>query len=110
MYYVPDGQGGFRAARDMLEWGEWFARKRDESFIQGGKRVARTELAGGILISTVFLGLDHSFSHSGPPVLFETMIFGGPHNDYQERYTTLADAQQGHEQAVALAQSQESST
>ena len=30
-----------------------------------------------VFISTVFLGIDHNFNLEGPPLLFETMIFGG---------------------------------
>ena len=62
----------------------------------------RTELAGGVHVSTVFLSLNHAFGQ-GPPVLFETMIFGGPHDDYQERYTTVEEAREGHRRAVELA-------
>lgn len=29
----------------------------------------------GVFVSTVFLGIDHSFLNDGPPVLFETMTF-----------------------------------
>lgn len=54
-----------------------------------------------ILVSTVFLGFDHRFlDDDGPPILFETMIFGGKHDQYQERYTTWDDAVAGHERAV----------
>ena len=54
-----------------------------------------------ILVSTVFLGFDHGFlDDNGPPILFETMIFGGKHDQYQERYTTWDDAVAGHERAV----------
>lgn len=53
-----------------------------------------------ILVSTVFLGIDHGFH---PPVLWETMIFGGKHDEYQVRYSSLADAKEGHSRAVALA-------
>ena len=50
-------------------------------------------------ISTVFLGLDHGWS-GGPPVVFETMIFGGPEDQFQERYCTWAEAESGHKRAV----------
>lgn len=56
----------------------------------------------GVYISTVFLGLDHSFSEEGPPVLFETMIFGGEHDQFQTRYTTYKDALEGHEKAMDM--------
>jgi hypothetical protein len=31
------------------------------------------------------------------------MIFGGPHDGYQERYTSYGDAVEGHKVALALA-------
>jgi hypothetical protein len=34
-------------------------------------------MIGDAKVSTVFLGLDHSFSEDGPPILWETMVFGG---------------------------------
>lgn len=68
------------------------------------RRVARTE-EGDTYVSTVFLGLDHSFdySHGHIPILFETMIFGGEHDLYQERYATWAEAEAGHKTACQLA-------
>lgn len=50
-------------------------------------------------VSTVFLGLDHSFS-GGVPVLFESMVFGGKHDNWMERYTTWDDAKKGHANIV----------
>lgn len=46
-------------------------------------------------VSTVFLGLNHQFGE-GPPLIFETMVFGGPLNDECERYSTEAQAKLGH--------------
>jgi hypothetical protein len=69
-----------------------------------GKRVALDELSGGsVVVSTVFLGIDHSWEEEGPPILWETMIFGGPLNDYQVRYSSHDDAVKGHQEAVTLA-------
>ncbi|KKL80285.1 hypothetical protein LCGC14_2006310 [marine sediment metagenome] len=65
------------------------------------KRVARQE-QDDIVVSTVFLGLNHQYG-DGPPLIFETMIFGGEHDEKQWRYTTEAEALQGHEVAVTLA-------
>jgi len=53
-------------------------------------------------VSTVFLGLDHGWG-DGPPILFETMIFGGPHDQRQWRYSTIEEAREGHKAAVRLA-------
>ena len=42
------------------------------------RTVAKSTI-GNYLVSTVFLGLDHQFHAHGPPLLFETMVFGkGP--------------------------------
>ncbi len=74
-------------------------------------RVGDSHLRGGVHVSTVFLGLDHNYGdnygdRSAPgyqPILFETMIFGGVHNDYQTRYATWMEAEVGHDKAVQLA-------
>ena len=57
---------------------------------------------GSVSVSTVFLGMDHSFGGGGHPVLFETMIFGGEHDQYQERYCTWDEAEKGHQIACDL--------
>jgi hypothetical protein len=51
-------------------------------------------------VSTVFLGFDHRLIGAGEPILFETMIFGGDHDCYQERYETEAQAVAGHRRIV----------
>jgi hypothetical protein len=83
---------------DLMTWAAEFE-KRDN------RRVDRTELPDGTVISTVFLGLDHSYGE-GPPLLFETMIFPSWTNyeeEYCERYSTWDEAVAGHERAVAQA-------
>lgn len=65
------------------------------------RRTVKRDEIGDILVSTVFLGLDHAWD-SDTPVLWETMIFGGEHNQYQERYTSHEDALEGHELALTL--------
>ena len=65
--------------------------------------VAKTRYEEGTVtveISTVFLGLDHSFGMEGPPVLYETMVFGGKLSDHQERYHTREEAFRGHQRWV----------
>ena len=61
-----------------------------------------TDLNGDeVRVSTVFLGLDHAWD-SDIPVLWETMIFGGEHDQYQDRYTSVEDALEGHKTALTL--------
>lgn len=72
---------------DLLKWGRWM-QKSD-------RHVAYMEI-NGVRISTIFLGLDHSFGN-GDPVLFETAVFGGPLDHEMERYFTWKQAVAGHE-------------
>jgi hypothetical protein len=101
-YYVPDGAGGFRPA-GLFEWAMWFDTTFEVPFRDGGQRVARDDLAGGVLVSTIFIGLDHNFLFDGPPILFETMILNSPDLDWQERHETLAEAEAGHARALEIA-------
>jgi hypothetical protein len=63
------------------------------------KRVAADDI-GDVTVSTVWLGLDHSFG-DGPPLIFETMVFGGDYDEWCERYATEAAAVTGHARIVA---------
>ena len=65
------------------------------------KIIVKQEDINDVTVSTVFLGLDHSYNEN-VPVLWETMIFGGEHNLYQERYSSYEGALEGHERAVLL--------
>jgi hypothetical protein len=95
MYYVLEGKTPV-PVHDVLQWGRWF-----ESTIN--RHVADDYVvdpqAHQVRVSTVFLGLDHSFG-GGDPVLFETMIFGGASDGYQERYTTWDAALARHQVLV----------
>lgn len=75
---------------DLMDWARW-----QET---ADRRVAKTDI-GEITISTVFLGLDHNFG-LGPPILFETMIFGGSLDQEMDRYCTWEEAEAGHEAMV----------
>ncbi len=91
-HYVLDGHKAV-PAKDVIQWAKMLE--------SDGRVVAQTEV-GEAKVSTVFLGLDHSFG-TGRPLLFETMIFGGKHDQYQDRYATWEEAEKGHEKAVEMA-------
>lgn len=74
---------------DLHEWGRSFEDKE-------ARTVARDEIGGDVLVSTVFLGLDHRMLDKGPPILFETMVFGGPLDQEQERCSTWNEAEKMH--------------
>ena len=92
--YILDAEGNPIPEPDLLKWGQWIEHTE--------RRVDQDKMDNGAFVSTVFLGLDHSFFGS-PPLLWETMIFGGPEHGYEERYSSRADAVAGHAKAVALA-------
>lgn len=77
---------------DRSEWGKWSD--------TADRRVEQTEI-DGVFISTVFLGIDHNFIGRGPPILFETMVFGGALDEEQRRYATWDEAVAGHAAMVA---------
>jgi hypothetical protein len=56
---------------------------------------------GDVHVSTVWLGLDHGYG-DGPPLIFETMIFGGPLDQECWLYATEQQARAGHARAVAI--------
>lgn len=90
--YILDGHTPVPVA-SILEWGQWFEK---------ANRVVAKDKVNGVEVSTVFLGLDHQWG-DGPPLLFETMIFGGPHDEDQWRYSTWDEAVTGHVAALKLA-------
>lgn len=86
MYYKLEGHTPV-PIEDVLEWASGFDRTT--------RRVAQT-MIGEARVSTVFLGLDHSYGE-GPPILFETMVFGGPLDQEEERCSTWEEAEAMHE-------------
>lgn len=90
------GDDGEPQAVGVLEWAEWFETQPRERI------VLRDTVRRGIEVSTVFLGLDHDFFMHGTPVLWESMIFGGPFDGHQDRYTSKLEALEGHADCVRL--------
>jgi hypothetical protein len=95
-FYILDEDNRPHPA-ELMEWGRFF---NDI----GRRRVAETLVDDGVRISTVFLGINHRLFGNGPPLIFETMIFGGPLDGGMWRYSTWDDAEVGHEMAVKKAQ------
>lgn len=76
---------------DLLTWARWFEFH--------DRKVALTEI-GYHRISTVFLGIDHNFSGTGPPVLFETMVFDRGRDVECYRWATWRESVAGHNRTV----------
>ena len=93
-WYILDENNKPVKATSIMEAADWMENNPE-------RKVVKQENIGDIFISTVFLGLDHAWN-SDVPVLWETMIFGGIHDQYQDRYTSYEDALKGHELALTL--------
>jgi len=88
--YILDGHKAVLEP-DLIKWAIWFGTAK--------RHVAKTEITPEIKVSTVFLGLDHQYG-DGPPLIFETMVFGGELDGQMERYSTWEEAETGHKQWV----------
>ena len=87
----------------LREWGDMYNHPE--------RRIVKQDHVGRYFVSTVLLGVDHSFTPEGPPILFETMIFdnkgvqgqGLGEDVFCDRYTNKDAALAGHDQAVERA-------
>ena len=84
--YILDGKTPI-VELDTFKWGTWFA---------SADRVVKRDKFRGVRVSTVFLGLDYS-NTGEPPILFETMVFGGPLDQKMSRCATWEEAEAMHE-------------
>lgn len=86
-YYILAGHKP--VAAPLMVWARWFE--------TADRRVAFSDF-GKVSVSTVFLGLDHSFDFTGksPPILFETMVFGGKYAGEMNRCSTWEEAEAMH--------------
>jgi hypothetical protein len=74
---------------DLMTWAMWME--------TADRHVAHDADEGtGWRVSTVFLGIDYRHFGKGPPILFETMVFGGPLDGDTTRYCTWDEADAGH--------------
>jgi hypothetical protein len=88
-YYDKQGE----RLDDMLGWARLV---EDNEY----KLVEQTEV-GEAFVSTVWMGIDHNFASPGnPPLIFETMIFGGDHDECQWRWATEEEARKAHRMIV----------
>ena len=89
--YILDDDGNVREATDGLALAKW----RENA----NARVALDHV-GDVRISTVFLAIDHAYRVGSKPILWETMVFGGDDDEWQQQYSSKADAQAGHDDVV----------
>lgn len=85
------------------EWAEQLTKMN----IDDTKHIGLEDI-NGLVVSTVWMGLDHRHfeSYLGSPLIFETMVFPDAHNlseIYCERYSTWQEAVEGHQRAIKWA-------
>jgi len=90
--YILDEQQQPVPEPSLVQWCLWMDQHADQLQLA-------IDAVAGVRISTVFLGMDHGYTPQ-QPVLWETMIFGGPLDRQQVRYTSQAEALVGHQEAV----------
>ena len=91
-YYDPDGR-----ELTLDEWAELMARRVEDG---GPESWWRRGIDDAVHVSTVWVGLDHSFWPGALPLYWETMIFGGDYDGEQWRYSSRAAALDDHELIV----------
>ena len=94
LYYKLDKKTHDVTPIDISELSSIFEQEFDN-------RIVGYDEIGKYRISTVFLSIDHQL-FKGPPLLFETMIFGDDEEEPQVRYSTWKKANKAHRTAVAI--------
>lgn len=93
LYFDIDGQ--------PITVERWVELRHDPDYFRVALDVLDEGDDGRVRVSTVWIGIDHAL-YGGPPIIFETMIFGLWEDEYQVRYATLEQARVGHQEAVSL--------
>lgn len=70
--------------------------------IENANRIIAKDDIEGVMVSTVFLGIDYNYSGSGAPILWETMVFGGHLSGELWRYDSRKEALFGHHTVVKM--------
>lgn len=90
MFYNPDGE-----PIDVHVWG---ALRED---FEGSCRVAEDTI-GDAYVSTAWIGIDLGHHQYSPPLIFETMVFGGRMDMEVRRAATREQALAVHQETVGL--------
>jgi hypothetical protein len=110
-FAVLDEEHNVIVTSDIQEFGRFFE--------QSEKRVVAKTQISGLLVSTVFLGINHGFLSGQRPFWFETMVFADDdramppeveallskwREGQQQRYSTWREAEEGHARMVQIIQ------
>ncbi len=81
---------------EPVSFSQWMVLCQDPEY----RRVDKTDFPGGDFVSTVLLGLNHSYDGGGLKI-FESMSFENDEWVEQVRYATEEEAKVGHTEMVA---------
>ena len=90
-YYVL--HNGIVREADFPAWAAW-------AYTRLPDRLIRHTAVENVSVDTVFLAFDQGCIGDGPPLLFETVVQGGPLSGKNVRYTTMEAAVAGHDAMV----------
>ena len=93
---LPHTNTGSKAWRNQMD--KW------SKFHESKERIVKRENVGPYNLSTVFLGLDLSFTEHETPILFESMLFFSDKKHKvkdMRRYSTWEEAEAGHAEMKA---------
>lgn len=97
LYYKKDGSPYRGTDREVLAA---FAKDFEDT---PSRIVGREELDNGLLVSTVWMGIDHNWGCNNRPLIFESMVFLQNHRGGELdvwRYSTWEEAFRGHKMLV----------
>lgn len=83
-YILVDGK--VVEEHDLLAWGRWYE--------TADRKIEKTT-HGVITVSTIFLSLTN-IDDEDPPLLFQTVVFGGKSDGLVDHYATMGEAKNGH--------------
>lgn len=102
--YVTNGQPGYTGIYDRdvkpIDFNRFMELMRIDDYNCVGLTKLTTPDGEEIRISTVWVGMDFSGLKGAPPLIYESMVFGGKGDGRADRYTTTNQAQAGHSKLV----------
>jgi hypothetical protein len=90
-FYILDDDDNPILCKDVKVWAA-FLKKSSNKLVSKTKIPPSKEATE---VSTVFLGMEHG-ERDGKPLLWETLVFGGPFDEEMERYASKQEAIEGH--------------
>ena len=92
--YILDDERRLVNVKNDHAWFMWFGDIER-------RRVGRDEI-GGVIVSTIFGGIDRSYGQAPQPMVFETHVFGGEHDGWEEWSASWAEAELVHAEGCAI--------